>query len=66
MFQINKTKGNEQSYARKRIEEYLQSHSDSSLDEIGYVPVQYYAISSNKDELITDGLNACSALGFEA
>jgi hypothetical protein len=66
MFEIKKTKGSETSYARARINLYLQFNSDSSLEEIGYVPIQQYAISSNKDELITDGLNACTSLGFEA
>ncbi|OGT66128.1 MAG: hypothetical protein A3J38_03810 [Gammaproteobacteria bacterium RIFCSPHIGHO2_12_FULL_45_9] len=66
MFEVKKNNGSETSYARARVNLYLQSNTDSSLDEIGYVPVQGYAISSNGDELITDGLNACTALAFEA
>lgn len=66
MFEIEKTNGSATSFARARVNLYLESNSDSSLDKIGYIPVQRYAISQNEDELITDGLNACTSLSFEA
>ncbi len=66
MREVKKNIGSSGSLARGRVELYLESNSDSSLDKIGYVPVQAYAISQNEDELITDGLNACAALAFEA
>jgi hypothetical protein len=52
MFETQKNNGKETSYARKRVNLYLESNQDSSLDEIGYVPVQQYGVvTENRQNL---------------
>jgi hypothetical protein len=47
------------------INEYLKTDS-VPIDKISYVETQKYTITRSENELITDGLNVCSALSFEA
>ncbi len=53
------------SFGRARIDLYLKSAENANeVNAIGYVQVQAYTICDDKKELITDGLNACAALGI--